>query len=129
MRRHLVLVLALGATLSVAGCAARSQGTPAAPPAAAAAPQAAAGDNALSKVTVGMTKGQVRQAVGQPSDENSYMSGKAWIPFYFGTDARRTSWYYKGQGRVVFADGNVYGGGTPSVIQVDIDPTESGVAR
>jgi hypothetical protein len=90
---------------------------------------AAAPGNPLGKVQVGMTKGQVREIAGQPSDENSYASGKAWIPFYFGTDARRTSWYYKGQGSVVFADGNVFGGGTPSVMRVDIDPNESGVAR
>jgi hypothetical protein len=78
---------------------------------------------------MGMNKKQVRDILGQPSDENSYMTGKVFIPFYFGTDARRTSWYYKGIGRVVFADGNAFGAGTPEVIRVDYDPTESGIAR
>jgi hypothetical protein len=78
---------------------------------------------------MGMNKKQVRDILGQPADENSYMTGKVFIPFYFGTDARRTSWYYKGIGRVVFADGNAFGGGTPEVIRVDYDPTESGIAR
>lgn len=116
--------------LSVLGCAAQSEpAKPAAASAPAATTRAAAEGNPLSQVEVGMTKGQVRQIAGPPSDENSYATGKVWIPFYFGNDARRTSWYYKGQGRVVFADGNVFGGGTASVMRVDIDPTESGVAR
>ena len=83
----------------------------------------------LSKVQLGMHKKQVQDLLGTPSDENSYATGKAFIPFYFGNDARRTSWYYKSMGRVVFADGNVFGGGTPEVMRVDYDPTESGVAR
>jgi hypothetical protein len=83
----------------------------------------------LSKVQLGMNKKQVSDAAGHPTDENSYSTGKVWIPFYFGTDARRTSWYYKGEGQVVFADGNPFGGGTPEVIRVVYDPAESGVAR
>lgn len=83
----------------------------------------------LAKVQLGMGKKQVRDLLGSPTDENSYATGKAWIPFYFGNDARRTCWYYKGLGRVVFADGNVFGGGGTEVIRTDYDPTESGVAR
>ena len=82
----------------------------------------------LAKIELGMSKKQVRDALGVASDENSYATGKAWIPWYFGNDARRTSWYYKGEGRVVFADGNIFGGGTPEVIRVDYDPAESGEA-
>jgi hypothetical protein len=83
----------------------------------------------LSKVQLGMGKKQVKDLLGPPSDENTYMTGKAFIPFYFGNDARRTSFYYKGIGRVVFADGNVFGGGGTEVVRVDYDPSESGVAR
>jgi hypothetical protein len=59
----------------------------------------------LAKVQLGMSKKQVTDVLGQPTDENSYATGKMWIPFYFGNDVRRTSFYYKGMGRVVFADG------------------------
>ena len=83
----------------------------------------------LSKVQLGMGKKQVKDLLGAPSDENTYMTGKAFIPFYFGNDARRTSYYYKSMGRVVFADGNVFGGGGTEVIRVDYDPSESGFAR
>ncbi len=44
----------------------------------------------LSKVQLGMHKKQVQDILGSPTDENSYPTGKAWIPFYFGNDARRT---------------------------------------
>ncbi|OFV92247.1 MAG: hypothetical protein A3J75_07980 [Acidobacteria bacterium RBG_16_68_9] len=83
----------------------------------------------LSQIAIGMNKKQVRDILGSPTDENSYSTGKAWIPFYFGTDARRTSWFYKGLGAVVFADGNVFGGGAPEVVRIDYNPTESGAAR
>jgi len=76
-----------------------------------------------------MGKKPVKELLGTPDDENSYSTGKVFIPFYFGNDARRTSWYYKAKGRVVFADGNAFGGGAPEVIRVDYDPSESGVAR
>jgi len=129
MKNQIVIALALGVALSFAGCASRSEPAKAPAPKAAAAPRAAAGgSNILSKVSVGMTKAQVKEAVGAPSDENSYESGKRWIPFYYGNDVRRSTWYYKGQGRVVFAEGNQFGGGGNEVVNVVIDPAETGVA-
>jgi hypothetical protein len=131
MRKHIVVIFAVTALLSLGGCAAESQPAKvaAAPSAPAAVSKAAAGGNSLSKVAVGMTKSQVREIAGSPSDENAYISGKGWIPFYFGNDARRATWFYKGQGRVVFADGNVFGGGGSNVVNVEIDPTEPGTAH
>jgi len=83
----------------------------------------------LAKVQLGMSKKQVQDLLGAPTDQNSYSSGKAFIPFYFGNDARRSSWFYKGVGRVVFADGNVFGGGTSEVVRVEYDPSEAGIAH
>jgi predicted small secreted protein len=45
----------------------------------------------------------VRKLLGEPDRANAYMTGKAWIPFYFGSDVARTDWFYRGQGRVVFS--------------------------
>ena len=135
MTNRIVIILTAALSFSLAACAAKSEpakpaaSAPAAAAKAPAAGKAAATGNSLSKVTVGMTKGQVREAVGAPSDENSHISGKGFIPFYFGNDARRATWFYKGQGRVVFADGNIWGGGGSNVVSVEIDPAESGVAR
>lgn len=132
MRRILTAVLIGSVTLLVGACTQRTaQKTDAG---AAASVERAVGlqipaGSSLAKIHLGMEKRQVRDALGVPSDENSYMTGKSFIPFYFGNDARRTSWYYKKLGRVVFADGNPFGGGASEVVRIDYDPNESGMAR
>ena len=122
MRRPTIAVvlclLALGA-----GCAAKSNSAPA--PAAQAVPVPA--DSPLAKVKVGMTAQEVSNILGMPTNQVSYATGKAWIPWYFGDDARRTEWSYKGVGRVVFSGGNVFGGGGGRVERVDYDPNETGI--
>lgn len=123
MRKMMMVMVSL-VLVGLVGCSSKSapapaSGTATAPPA----------DSKLSQVTIGMTKKQVKDVLGPPTDENSYSTGKVWIPFYFGNDARRTSYFYKGVGRVVFADGNAFGGGGSEVVRVDYDPTESGTAR
>jgi hypothetical protein len=128
MRRLAAWLIACALVLHLGACATQTASKSDAAAASAGSVPAPA-SSPLSKIQIGMHKKQVQDILGPASDENSYSTGKAWIPFYFGTDARRTSWYYKGEGRVVFADGNVFGGGTPEVIRVDYDPTESGVAR
>lgn len=129
MRRYGAVVATCGLAMILGACATQTSqsGGGEAPAVAIGVP--APPSSPLSKVQLGMGKKQVKDLLGAPTDENSYSTGKAWIPFYFGNDARRTSYYYKGMGRVVFADGNVFGGGSPEVVRVDYDPSESGVAR
>lgn len=131
MRRMAGFVAACAVTMVLGGCAQQTaqSGGSAAPAAAAEKGVPAPPGSPLAKVQSGMTKKQVKDLLGAPTDENSYATGKAWIPWYFGNDARRTSYYYKGMGRVVFADGNIFGGGGTEVIRIDYDPTESGTAR
>ncbi len=78
----------------------------------------------LAKVDLGMNDGQVRQLLGDPTHQHTYMTGKAWIPFYYGSDTNRTEWKYKGVGRVVF--GHNRWSGNMKVIRVDYDPKEPG---
>jgi hypothetical protein len=80
-------------------------------------------DCALAKVEMGMNDAQVRKILGDPDNANAYMTGKSWIPFYFGTDTTRSDWMYKGMGRVVFSR-NQYSGGL-KVIRVDYNPNEN----
>lgn len=120
-----IVVGALALTL----CACATQTAKSSNSAAPAVAKGVAASSPLAKVQLGMSKKQVKNLIGSPSDENSYSTGKAWIPFYYGNDARRTTYYYKGMGRVVFADGNIFGGGNSEVTRVDYDPTESGTAR
>ena len=76
---------------------------------------------------MGMTPDQVQSILGPPAHQATYESGKRWIPWYFGSDVRRTEWAYKGLGRVVFTGGNQWGAGAGEVQRVDYDPNETGV--
>ena len=127
MQRWVRAAVMVVAVMGVAACSTHSKEASSGTAAAVGVP-APAGSK-MAQVQIGMNKKQVKDVLGPPTDENSYSTGKVWIPFYFGNDARRTSFYYKGQGRVVFADGNAFGGGASEVVRVDYDPTESGEAR
>lgn len=78
--------------------------------------------SALAKVDMGMNDAEVRKILGDPDNSNAYMTGKAWIPFYWGPDTHRTDWMYKGKGRVVFSR-NRYSGSL-KVIRVLSNPSE-----
>lgn len=132
-------ILVVIAALALAGCAARSGGgsTTAQAPAAQTAPAAqpapakpvkgapAPAGTPLSKVQMDMSPEQVRQIMGAPSAEKSYVTAKRFIPYYYGADAgTNTEWAYKGVGRVVFGV-HKYTGKT-RVIRIDYDPAEDG---
>lgn len=80
----------------------------------------------FSKLQIGMSMRQVTDLVGRPTDEGAYMTGKAWIPFYWGSDRHRYEMVYKGQGRLVFAGGSLgdYTGG--NLIWIIHSSTEGG---
>ena len=67
----------------------------------------------FTKLQVGMSMRQVSDLAGAPTDRGAYITGKAWIPFYFGSDRHRYELVYKNQGRFIFAGcslGNFTGG-------------------
>ncbi|QEL66066.1 hypothetical protein OTERR_25900 [Oryzomicrobium terrae] len=59
----------------------------------------------FTQLKIGMSMSQVTYQIGQPTDQGAYITGKAWIPFYFGSDRHRYELVYKGQGRLIFAGG------------------------
>lgn len=59
----------------------------------------------FTSLKIGMSMAQVTNQIGQPTDQGAYITGKAWIPFYFGSDRHRYELVYKGQGRLIFAGG------------------------
>jgi hypothetical protein len=108
MVRSILVVLVL-VSLAGWGCAS-SQGAPAEGAAngeaAAKAPAgiAAVPDSSpLAKITIGMSDSGVRKELGEPTSQRAYMTGKSWIPFYYGPDTSRTDYIYDGVGRVVFS--------------------------
>ena len=60
----------------------------------------------FKKLKIGMSLKQVTDLIGQPTDQGAYVTGKAWIPFYFGSDRYRHELVYKGMGRLIFAGGS-----------------------
>lgn len=66
----------------------------------------------FTKLEIGMSRAEVEKLIGPPTDEGAYVTGKAFIPFYYGSDTSRTELAYKGQGRLVFSHDGGWGGGT-----------------
>lgn len=123
--RSMLRLLLIG-TLAAGLGACANHGSKPAEPARTFAPAPAG--SPLSKVQVGMTEQEVRAVLGPPSQENEYVTGKAFIPWYFGPDRSRRAYFYKGMGRVVFAGGKGFNR-TGHVQRVEYDPSEPGYAR
>jgi len=136
MGRSVAAWVAAVATVMVAGCASQSAAPPEPAPAAASEPAAVdpasvpvPPESPLAKVQKGMTMGQVAEQLGQPTDQQQYVTGKAFIPWYFGDDVSRVAWHYKGMGRVVFTGGGAFGQGGGVVEWVEYDPSETGYRK
>jgi hypothetical protein len=79
----------------------------------------------FTQLQIGMGMKQVIDIVGQPTDQGAYITGKAFIPFYFGADRHRFEFVYKGEGRLIFAGGslgNYTGGNLIWIIHCAIEP-------
>lgn len=76
----------------------------------------------LAKIEQGMSDGRVRGLIGGPAETRNYVTGKAWIPFYYGPDTSRTEWIYPEEGRITFSR-NRYSGEL-KVINVIYNPEQ-----
>lgn len=68
-----------------------------------------AANSKLTRLKIGMPQQQVLDLIGQPTDQGAYITGKAFIPFYFGSDKSRWEMVYKGQGRLIFSNQSGFG--------------------
>ncbi len=76
----------------------------------------------FAALKIGMSTGEVQEIMdGVPDRQHTYESGKRWIPFYYGNDARRMQVLYKGEGCLIFTDGNIWGGAGGDLIQIEHD--------
>ena len=82
----------------------------------------------FGQLQIGMPMRQVTDLVGAPTDQGAYVTGKAFIPFYYGGDRYRHELVYKNQGRLIFAGGNGWrgGGGSGNLIWIIHNPAEGG---
>ena len=123
-RRNLALTLACAAGVAgVAGCAS-SGGAETAEGAEGEAKQLFKGDPPpadaeFARLEYGMGLREVTDVVGQWDDQCGYVSGKAWNPFYYGTDRTRTAYIYEGQGILHFNN-------RQRLVVAEYDPDEDG---
>jgi hypothetical protein len=80
----------------------------------------------FSQLQIGMGIKQVMDIAGPPTDQGAYITGKAFIPFYFGSDRSRFEFLYKGRGRLIFAGGSVGNLSGGNLIWIINSPTEPG---
>jgi hypothetical protein len=81
-------------------------------------------DSKFAKLEIGMEVSEIEKVMGRgPDRSHSYESGKRWIPFYFGNDARRMQALYKGEGCLILTGGNIWGGGGGDLLQIVHDPS------
>jgi hypothetical protein len=80
----------------------------------------------FDQLKIGMSHYAATALLGQPSDQGAYMTGKAWIPFYFGSDKYRYEVTYKGKGRLIFAAGAGYAFGDMHLIWIIHSAAETG---
>ena len=80
----------------------------------------------FTKLKMGMSVKQVTDAIGEPTAQGAYITGKAFIPFYYGGDRYRHELRYKGQGRLVFAGGSAGNLSGSRLIQIMHNADEPG---
>jgi hypothetical protein len=81
-------------------------------------------DSKFAKLQIGMEMGEIQEILGRTADRShSYETGKRWIPFYFGSEARRLQALYKGEGCLIFTNGNIWGGAGGDLVQIEFDPS------
>ncbi|MBS1161405.1 MAG: hypothetical protein H6R15_3824 [Proteobacteria bacterium] len=75
-----------------------------------------------AKLQIGMEQPEVERILGGSSNDVRTMpTGKAFIPFYFGTDRYRYEVVYHGQGSVSYTGGS-WGGGRGILMMINYDP-------
>ena len=84
----------------------------------------AAPTSKFAKLQIGMSMTETQELLGRAPDRlHTYESGKRWIPFYYGNDARRMQVLYKGEGCLIFTGGNIWGGGAGDLLTIAADPS------
>jgi hypothetical protein len=117
--------VALGILFLAFGCAPQET---AVPTATGQEQQAIPADSPLAKIRVGMSQAEMFSLIGPPTDQETSLTGKAFIPLYFGGDQSATRMHYKGLGRVFVSGQGAFGGGG-KVLKIEYDPQEPGFRR
>lgn len=85
-----------------------------------------AANSKFNKLQIGMSAKQVTDLAGEPSDQGRYLTGKAFIPWYFGSDKYRHEMVYKGTGRLIFASPAGFDFSTSNLVWIIHNANEGG---
>ena len=58
----------------------------------------------FAKLEIGMSSTAVVMLIGVPDDQISHITGKAFIPFYFGSGTAEMEYFYAHSGRLTFGN-------------------------
>ncbi len=73
-----------------------------------------------ARLQIGMHQSEVERVIGVSNNVRAYVTGKAFIPFYFGSDSHRYEVVYPGQGSVAYT-GGTFGGGMGVLMMINYD--------
>lgn len=79
----------------------------------------------FTRLTIGMSPQQVTDMIGQPKDQSRNITGKALIPFFYGGGGHKMVYYYKGMGRLIFANNAAFSTGMGLTV-IEHDASEDG---
>jgi len=71
---------------------------------------------------------QVTDLIGEPTDTSAHITGKVFIPFYFGGDTTRVETFYRGEGQLTFSAAH-FGSSNYVLEAIHVNPSESGYAH
>ena len=75
-----------------------------------------------SKLQIGMEQHEVQRILGVTHEVRHTPTGKAFMPFYYGTDRYRNEHVYRGQGSVSYTSGGHWGAGRGVLMMINYDP-------
>ncbi len=82
----------------------------------------------FARLYIGMSQRQAEDLVGRGTDTDSHITGKQFIPFYFGGDQYRVVNFYKGEGQLEFAPRSFMGQAN-TLVRIVNNPNESGYSH
>ena len=126
MKKNLFLLALLGTGLALSGVGCGTTDSAASEPAKTEEVKAAVpipADSPFAKIKLGMGMSEVYALIGQPTDTGHHITGKAFIPYYYGGDTHRSEAIYKGLGRVVFSPRHAFTQDM-EVVEINYNPSE-----
>ena len=75
-----------------------------------------------ARLKIGMEQSEVQSILGVTHEVRHTPTGKAFMPFYYGTDRYRNEHVYRGQGSVSYTSGGHWGAGRGVLMMINYDP-------